>query len=164
MIIACDGSVIIDPIGERLYVDNMESFRKTSTYKNLFYSPARTEIWKKEFPDVYNMFDNVGTGTDSTSFAQVTLKNDAFLPNGNSIIDNVFISDSLLNLLSPDLGGAAKSLTEVSGNITRSVLRIPKEWFVDYDGHYFEVKKNSDLYDSLPNFDAPEFDKIGVVR
>ena len=63
-----------------------------------------------------------------------------------------------------DLGGAAEELTNVSGNISKNMFNIPKDWFIDYDGKYFELKKDSGLYKSLPNFDAPEFDKIGVLR
>lgn len=170
LIIDCDSSVLIDPIGERLYVDNMEKFRQTSTYKNLFYSPARSEIWQKEFPEIYNMFDNVVEGTGSAAFNEITLKNDAFLPNGNKVIDNVFSNNlvaetfvGIFNPMAPDLGGAAKKLTEVEGNVTKNTSNI-KNWFIDYDGKYFGVKKNSGLYNSLPNFDAPEFDKIGVLR
>ena len=85
------------------------------------------------------------------------------MPNGNKIIDNVYFATSFLNMQIDDLGGAAKTLTTVSGNVTK-YLNKPKDWFVDYEGKYFGVKKDSGLYNSLPNFDAPEFDKIGVVR
>lgn len=163
LMLDCKGGVVIDPIGERLYVGNMEKFRQTSTYKNLFYSPARSELWQKEFPDVYNMFDTVAEGTDSTAFNEITLTDDAFLPYGNKVIDNVYFATSFLNMQIADLGGAAKTLTTVSGNETK-YLSKPKDWFIDYDAKYFGVKKDSGLYKSLPNFDAPEFDKIGVQR
>lgn len=153
----CGASVAIDSRGER-YVGAMEAFRETDIYRNIFYSPFRSAIWRKEFPEIYDMFENPGTGYDAVSFAETTLKDEAFLPAGNSINENVFI-----NTNSPSLSGSAEELTEVEGNI-RLTTNEAKNIFSSYENQYFNVKAGSLIFDMLPDFDAPEFDKIGVQR
>ncbi len=158
--IECDDSVIIYSQGDS-YVGNMEAFRQTSMYKNLFYSPFRTEIWQKEFPDVYNMFVNPETvGRDTASLNTAVLKDEAFLPVGNSVIDNVFIGETP----EPTLNGSANELTTVSGNITRTGAQAQSSYFVNYNHQQFDIKAGTTLYSDKPGFDAPEFEKIGVQR
>ena len=159
ILIRCAKSVFIDSQGDN-YVDNMENFRQTSMYRNLFYSPFRTEIWQKEFPDVYNMFVNPETvGNDTASFNTATLKNEAFLPVGNSVIKNVFIEGTP----APECVGSASELTTVSGNVTRTKDQAAS-YFSAYNNQYFYVKTDSALYSDVPGFDAPDFEKIGVQR
>ena len=159
LMIECDESVNIYSQGDE-YVGNMENFRQTSMYKNLFYSPFRSEIWQKEFPDVYNMFVNPETvGNDTASLNTAILKDEAFLPVGNSVIENVFIGKTP----APKLNGSADGLTTVSGNITRTGSQA-QAYFTNYNNQYFNVKPNSSLYSDLPGFDAPEFEEIGVQR
>jgi len=157
LFIECKQSVVIDSRGEK-YIGDMESFRERDVYRNIFYSPFRSEIWRKEFPEIYDMFENPGSGYDAESFAEATLKDEAFLPMGNSIIENVFIETP-----TQALSGSVQELTEVSGNV-RLTLAEAKSSFSDYEGQYFGVKKDSIIHTTLPNADLPEFDKIGVQR
>lgn len=155
--IDCGSSIYIDSRGEK-YVDNMEEFRKTDIYRNIFYSPFRSEKWKKAFPEIYNMFEIPGEGFDSESFEKTTLKNEAFLPAGNSIIENVYINTNL-----PGFSDTAKELTTVDNNIVIQENDV-NNVFYDYNNRYFGVKSDSVLYEQLKNFDDLKFDLIGVQR
>ena len=104
------------------------------------------------------MFEIPGEGFDSESFEKTTLKNEAFLPAGNSIIENVYINTNL-----PGFSDAAKELTTVDNNIVIQENDV-NNVFYDYNNRYFGVKSDSVLYEQLENFDDLKFDLIGVQR
>lgn len=135
--ISCGESVLVDSRGE-----NTASFEDTRAYTNLIYSPYRSELWKKEFPEVYNI-----------------LNDDPKLPKYNKIIGNVMIDTP-----NPTFQGkTSKGLTTVSGNKTYTEAMAEK-LFSDYKNNDFTLTENSDIFKSIPDFKNIDFNSIGIEK
>ncbi len=136
LFIECDRSVMIDSRGTSL-----ESIEDHRAYINLYYSPYRSEIWKKEFPLVYNI-----------------LEDDPLLPKYNVISGNIFIDTPM-----PILSGVAQSLTECKNNLSYEKLDV-LDCFYDYENQNFGLLKDSIIYSQNPDFEEIKFNEIGIVK
>lgn len=132
LFIDCDSAVMIDSRGTKL--ENYEDHR---AYVNLYWSPYRTELWKKEFPKVYSIMED-----------------EPKLPKYNKIYDNVFVNTRREILI-----GEAATLTERTGNTT---LSVEDAGFFDYENHIFSIHEDSAIYQHIPGFIAPDAAGIGI--
>ena len=130
--IDCDKSVVIDSRGAKT-----ENYEDNRAYVNLYWSPYRSELWKKEFPLLYSIMED-----------------EPKLPKYNKIIKNAYI-----NTASEILYDEAASLTEHSGNIT---LTTEEAGFWDYENHNFSLRENSKIYQKIEGFYLPKASEIGI--
>lgn len=132
--IDCNNSICIDSRGT-----TYSSFESTQAYANLYYSPYQTELWHKEFPDVYNL-----------------LNDEPLLPKYNKFIGNVYINSSPISF-----SGVSENYVTNTGNITVSSSAAA---FKDYGNKIFDLMPTSTIYSQISGFDAPDFGSIGILR
>ncbi len=135
--INCNQSVIVEQRGNSN--SNFEDFR---AYVNLYYSPYQSELWKKEFPEVYNI-----------------LNDEPLLPKYNKIVNNAMINTAMPSLH----GEATKNLTEISGNLNYTSSDA-EGIFNDYENGDFGIKADSEFLKNNPDFADIDFKRIGLMK
>lgn len=135
--INCNQSVIVEQRGGD--GANFEDFR---AYVNLYYSPYQSELWKKEFPEVYNI-----------------LNDEPLLPKYNKILNNIMINTAMPSLY----GELTGDLTEISGNLNYTAADA-ENMFNDYINNDFGIKEDSEFLKNNPDFSDINFKNIGPKR
>lgn len=107
-------------------------------YKRLIAMPYQQEPWSSRYPELVNIW------SDSPA-----------IPKGNVITNNVIYKSGAMSIASK-----ASQYGTINNNLTLSASDNPG--FVDEANNNFALRSDSMIYQQLPNFQAIDFDNMGL--